>query len=213
MKLILLGAPGAGKGTQAEILSRELEIPIVSTGNILRKAIQEQTPLGVQASTYVASGALVPDVIVVGMLQDYLDKNGYVSGYILDGFPRNIQQAQTLDEMGIQIDGVINLCVDDGIVQQRLGGRNVCQNCGSSFHVINRPPIKMNVCDNCGGKLVIRKDDVPETLLERLRVYYAATEPLVAFYTAKGVLHVIDGNRPMKQITEDILSKLIYIAI
>lgn len=208
MKLILLGVPGAGKGTQAEILSKELNIPTVSTGNIIRNAIQAQTPWGIQAKIYVETGGLVPDQIVVGMLQEYLSQNSYVDGYILDGFPRNLQQARILEDMGIQISCVIDLQVHYETIQQRLANRKVCRNCGNSYHNINRPPLKRGVCDSCGGELITRKDDEPETILERLRVYYAATQQLVEFYAEKGVLLTICGDNSMEQITNDILSRL-----
>lgn len=206
MKLILLGAPGAGKGTQAEILSEKLGIPTVSTGNIIRAAIRDKTALGVEAQSYVDSGGLVPDIIVVRMLQEYLRENNCTDGYILDGFPRNVQQAQTLEEMGVSIDHVVNLCVDDETIRQRLGGRMVCSGCGCSYHIAYKPPQVANICDSCGSALIVRKDDTPETIDERLRVYHEATEPLVKYYGKKGILSMVNGSCSMNRITENILN-------
>lgn len=205
IKLILLGAPGAGKGTQAEILSDKLGIPTVSTGNIIRSAIRNQTPLGLKAKSYVDSGGLVPDMTVVQMLQEYLRENNCIDGYILDGFPRNVQQAQTLENMGISIDHVVNLCVDDDTIQERLGGRKVCADCGSSYHIKNKPPQVENICDSYNGALMARRDDTPETICERLRVYHEATEPLVHYYGEKGILSMINGSCNVSCITNQIL--------
>lgn len=208
MKLILLGAPGAGKGTQAEILSKELHIPTVSTGNIIRSAIQEKTPLGLEAKAFVESGGLVPDGIVVGMLQEYLSQNNYTDGYILDGFPRTIQQAKTLEDMGIRIERVVYLQADCETIQNRLAQRKVCRDCGNSYHLTNKPPLKNGVCDSCGGPLITRKDDQPETILERLKVYADTTEQLIEFYAQQGILLTIDGKNSMEQITSEILTHL-----
>ena len=194
MKLILLGAPGAGKGTQAEILCKRFGVPSISTGNILRAAIKDGTPTGVQAKSYIDAGQLVPDEVIIGILNERIIRDDCAKGYILDGVPRTIPQAVAMEEAGIQIDAVISIEIDDEIIVRRMGGRRVCESCGSSYHMVAVPPKVEGICDSCGGKLVQRKDDDPETVLSRLAVYHKATEPLKAFYSERGLLKAIDGN-------------------
>ena len=165
MKLILLGAPGAGKGTQAEILSRMLSIPTISTGNILRAAMKNGTPVGLRAKAYVESGKLVPDDVIIGIVNERLAEPDCKNGYILDGMPRTIPQAEALEQLGIEIDKVVNLLVEDSTIEARMAGRRVCAKCGASYHIKNKPSKVEGVCDRCGGELVIRKDDRPETVL------------------------------------------------
>lgn len=195
MKLILLGAPGAGKGTQAEILSRELGIPTISTGNILRAAMKNGTPVGLKAKEYVESGKLVPDDVIIGIVEERLAQPDCAGGYILDGMPRTIPQAEALEKAGIEIDAAVSIEISDQEIIQRMSGRRTCSECGTTFHVIANPPKTEGICDNCGGKLIIRKDDAPETVKARLDVYHAETEPLLAFYAQRGKLRSVD-NQP-----------------
>ncbi|MGM9663064.1 MAG: adenylate kinase [Oscillospiraceae bacterium] len=194
MRLILLGAPGAGKGTQAEILSKALAIPTISTGNILRAAIKDGTPTGLKAKAYMDAGQLVPDEVIIGIITERLAKDDCAKGYILDGVPRTIAQAEALEKAGIQFDAVVSIEIADEAIVKRMGGRRVCESCGSSYHLVAVPPKQEGVCDNCGGKLVQRKDDAPETVLSRLEVYHKETEPLKAFYAERGLLKAVDGN-------------------
>ena len=194
MKLILLGAPGAGKGTQAEILSRTLEIPTISTGNILRAAIKNGTPTGLKAKAYMDAGELVPDAVIIGIITERLEQDDCAKGYILDGVPRTIAQAEALENAGIHFDAVISIEIADEAIVSRMGGRRVCESCGSSYHIVAVPPKREGICDSCGGKLVQRKDDAPETVLSRLAVYHKETEPLKAFYAERGLLKAVDGN-------------------
>ena len=188
MKLILLGAPGAGKGTQAEILCDKLNIPTISTGNILRAAVKDGTPMGLKAKSYMDKGALVPDEVIVGIVKERLAAPDCANGFILDGMPRTIAQAEALEEMGVEIDKVVNLVVSDEEITRRMSGRRVCSACGASYHILNKKPAKEGVCDRCGGALVIRKDDEPATVLDRLKAYHEQTEPLVGFYRSRGKL-------------------------
>lgn len=208
MKLILFGAPGAGKGTQASAISEALHIPTVSTGNIIREAIAKGTEAGLKAKQYTEKGALVPDEIVVAMLSDRIAQSDCADGYILDGFPRTIPQAETLETMGVTIDRVISLEVDDGAIEERMSGRRVCPTCGESFHLKFNPPAKDGVCDKCGAALVQRVDDRAETVRERLNVYHAQTEPVKAFYEKSGKLVRIDGNGTVDGTTELIFQAL-----
>lgn len=208
MKLILFGAPGAGKGTQASAISEALHIPTVSTGNIIREAIAKGTEAGLKAKQYTEKGALVPDEIVVAMLSDRIAQSDCADGYILDGFPRTIPQAETLETMGVTIDRVISLEVDDGAIEERMSGRRVCPTCGESFHLKFNPPGKDGVCDKCGAALVQRVDDRAETVRERLNVYHAQTEPVKAFYEKSGKLVRIDGNGTVDGTTELIFQAL-----
>lgn len=188
MKLILLGAPGAGKGTQAELLSAKLNIPTISTGNILRAAIKEGTPTGLEAKRYMDEGKLVPDSVIIGIVADRLAQPDCVGGFILDGVPRTIGQAQALDDHGVTFDKVLSIEISDGEIEERMSGRRVCQSCGAPYHVKARPPKQEGVCDSCGGQLVQREDDKAETVRKRLEVYHAETEPLKGFYEGKGIL-------------------------
>lgn len=185
MKLILLGAPGAGKGTQAEIISKLYNIPIIGTGNIIREAIKSGSPLGVKFKSFTDKGLLVPDELVVEMVAERLKKADCNNGYILDGFPRTINQAEDFDQMGDKIDGVLCFEVSDEDVVNRMTGRRVCAKCGTPYHLEGKPPKKENICDLCGGELIVRIDDAPETVLERLKVYHEQTEPLAKFYNGK----------------------------
>ena len=188
MKLILLGAPGAGKGTQAEILSARLSIPTISTGNILRAAIKEGTPTGLEAKSYMDAGRLVPDSVIIGIVAERLGQPDCAGGFILDGVPRTIGQAEALDAAGIAFDKVLSIEISDGEIEERMSGRRVCQSCGAPYHVKARPPKVEGVCDACGGQLVQRADDAAETVRKRLEVYHAETEPLKGFYEGKGIL-------------------------
>lgn len=208
MKLILFGAPGAGKGTQASAISEALHIPTVSTGNIIREAIAKGTEAGLKARQYTERGALVPDEVVVKMLSDRISQSDCANGYILDGFPRTIPQAEALVAMGITIDSVISLEVDDGAIEERMSGRRVCPACGESFHLKFNPPAKEGVCDKCGAALVQRADDKAETVRERLRVYHAQTEPVKTFYEKLGKLVRIDGNGTVEKTTQLIFEGL-----
>ena len=208
MKLILFGAPGAGKGTQVSAISEALHIPTVSTGNIIREAIAKGTEAGLKARQYTDRGALVPDEVVVKMLSDRISQSDCANGYILDGFPRTIPQAEALVAMGITIDSVISLEVDDGAIEERMSGRRVCPACGESFHLKFNPPAKEGVCDKCGAALVQRADDKAETVRERLRVYHAQTEPVKTIYEKLGKLVRIDGNGTVEKTTQLIFEGL-----
>ena len=188
MKLILLGAPGAGKGTQAEILCDKLGIPTISTGNILRAAVKEGTPMGLKAKAFMDAGALVPDEVIVGIVKERLTQPDCANGFILDGMPRTIAQGEALEQMGVEIDKVINLVVSDEEITKRMSGRRVCGYCGASYHIVNKRPAVEGKCDRCGGELTIRKDDEPATVLDRLKAYHEQTEPLVEFYRQRGKL-------------------------
>lgn len=208
MKMILLGAPGVGKGTQAEIISDKYNIPQVSTGNILREAMKSGTEEGLRAKAFIESGQLVPDDVVIGILKDRIAKEDCAGGFILDGFPRTIAQAEALDRMGIEIDTVIDIEVDDEKIARRMSGRRVCEKCGSTYHLVHKQPREEGVCDRCAGALVQRKDDKPETVLERLAVYHAQTEPLIEFYKKQGKLTVINGDQPIESASADIFAVL-----
>ena len=201
MKIIFLGAPGAGKGTQAEIVSKKLAIPTVSTGNIIRAALKNGTPMGLQAKAYIEAGKLVPDDVVIGIIKDRLAENDCRNGFILDGFPRTIPQAEALDEMGIVIDRVIDIEVADEKIAKRMSGRRVCKACGNSYHLEYKKPAVDGVCDDCGGELVQRKDDAPETVLERLKVYHNETEPLKNYYEQQGKLVIVEGQEEVADTT------------
>lgn len=201
MNLILLGAPGAGKGTQAQVICEHLHIPTISTGNCLREAVHNGTEMGKAAKSYMDSGKLVPDEVVIGIIKDRLAQEDCKDGFILDGFPRTVPQAEALDKMGVEIDRVIDLEVSDEAILKRMSGRRVCQKCGASFHVDYKPSKKGEACDVCGGELIIRKDDKPETVRERLHVYHEQTEPLKGYYAAKGKLKVVEGQEDIKDTT------------
>lgn len=194
MKLILLGAPGAGKGTQAEVICNALNIPAISTGNIIREALRLGTEMGLKAKSFMDAGQLVPDDVVIGIIKERLAKDDCANGFILDGFPRTIPQAEALDAMGIIIDKVIDIEVPDEKIAARMSGRRVCKDCGASYHLEYKAPKSEGVCDACGGELVQRKDDAPETVLDRLAVYHEQTEPLKDFYSKKGILRIVEGQ-------------------
>jgi len=207
MKLILLGAPGAGKGTQAEVICGKLGIPAVSTGNIIREAMKNGTKAGLEAKSYVESGGLVPDEIVLEMLKERLAQDDCKNGYILDGFPRNLQQAEALDRMGIVIDKVISIEISDDAIVERLTGRRVCE-CGASYHTVYKPSKNGVTCDKCAGTLIIRKDDEPKTVLQRLKTYHELTEPLKEYYGKSGKLCTVDSQEDVKDTTKLTLAAL-----
>ena len=208
MKLIFLGAPGAGKGTQAEIIAAELKIPTISTGNIIREALANGTEMGLKAKSFIEAGKLVPDDVVIGIIKDRLAADDCNGGFILDGFPRTIPQAEALDKMGVIIDKVVDIDVPDENIVNRMSGRRVCKACGSSYHIENKKPRVEGVCDACGGELQIRKDDAPETVFDRLNVYHEQTEPLKDYYAKCGKLRSVEGTAPIKEITASILKVL-----
>ena len=208
MKLIFLGAPGAGKGTQAEIIAGKLNIPTISTGNIIREALANGTEMGLKAKAFIEAGKLVPDDVVIGIIKERLAEDDCNGGFILDGFPRTIPQAEALDNMGIIIDKVVDIDVPDENIVNRMSGRRVCKACGSSYHIENKKPKVEGVCDSCGGELQIRKDDAPETVLDRLNVYHEQTEPLKDFYAKCGKLRSVEGTVPITEITAAILKVL-----
>lgn len=208
MKLILLGAPGAGKGTQAEIICQQKNIPTISTGNILREALKNGTEMGLKAKSYMESGKLVPDEILIGIIKDRIQEPDCKNGFILDGFPRTIPQAEALDGMGAGIDAVLDIEVPDEDIVTRMSGRRVCEKCGSSYHVLYKQPKVEGKCDNCGGTLVQRKDDHPDTVKERLEVYHSQTEPLKEFYSKQGKLLVVHGQEKVEDTTRLVLEAL-----
>jgi len=208
MKLIFLGAPGAGKGTQAEYVCKEFGIPSISTGNILREAIAAKTELGLKAKSYMDGGNLVPDEVVISIIAERLKADDCKGGFLLDGFPRTIPQAEALDRMGIYMDKVVSIEVPDEAIVERMSGRRACLKCGATYHVVNKKPAKEGVCDNCGNELVVRTDDKPETVLSRLNTYHEQTEPLKDFYKSKGCLVTVDGTGSVSEITELILAQL-----
>ena len=201
MKLILLGAPGAGKGTQAEIICEKFNIPTISTGNILREAIKNGTEMGLKAKSYIDNGNLVPDDVVIGIIADRLNMDDCKNGFILDGFPRTIPQAEALDKMGIEIDCALSIEVADEKIMQRLSGRRVCGGCGASYHIDYKKPAKDGVCNVCGEALVQRNDDKPETIADRLAVYHKQTEPLKDYYKAAGKLKIVEGQEEVADTT------------
>ena len=194
MNLILLGAPGAGKGTQAEVICEHLHIPAVSTGNMIREALKNGTEMGLRAKSYMEEGKLVPDEVVIGIIKERLQQDDCKGGFILDGFPRTIPQAEALDSMGIVIDKVIDIEVPDEKIVERMSGRRVCEACGASYHLLYKKPEREGVCGKCGGALVQRKDDHPDTVKERLKVYHDQTEPLKAYYEKQGKLSIVTGQ-------------------
>ncbi len=208
MKLILLGAPGAGKGTQAEIIASKLAIPTISTGNILREAIKNGTPTGLKAKDFMDRGMLVPDEVIIGIVRERLSQPDCANGYILDGVPRTIPQAQALLDQGVEIDRVVSIEIADEVIEARMTGRRVCGSCGASYHIVANPPKKEGICNVCGSELVIRKDDKPETVRHRLEVYHNETEALKGFYEKLGKLRLVEGNQPIEDATRDILAAL-----
>ena len=208
MRLILLGAPGAGKGTQAEIISEKYNIPTISTGNIIRAALKNGTEMGLKAKSYIDAGELVPDNVVIGIIKERLSEADCKEGYILDGFPRTIPQAVALDDMGFVIDAALSIEVDDSEIVKRMSGRRVCEKCGASYHTEFKKPEVEGVCNLCGGKLVIRKDDEPETVKNRLNVYHEQTEPLKDFYKSCGKLIMVEGQDKVEDTTRLVLDAL-----
>lgn len=208
MKLILLGAPGAGKGTQAEIISEKYNIPTISTGNIIRAALKNGTEMGLKAKSFIDAGNLVPDDVVIGIIKERLSESDCANGYILDGFPRTIPQAQALDEMGFVIDAALSIEVADEEIVKRMSGRRVCEKCGASYHTEYKKPAKEGICNQCGAALVIRKDDEPETVLNRLNVYHEQTEPLKNYYKNCGKLLCAEGQERVEDTTRLVLAVL-----
>ena len=208
MKLILLGAPGAGKGTQAEIISEKYNIPTISTGNIIRAALKNGTEMGLKAKAYIDAGNLVPDDVVIGIIKERLNESDCANGYILDGFPRTIPQAEALDALGFEIDAALSIEVADEEIVKRMSGRRVCEKCGASYHTEFKKPQKDGVCNLCGAALVIRKDDEPETVKNRLNVYHEQTEPLKDYYKACGKLLCVEGQDKVEDTTRLVLSAL-----
>ena len=201
MNIIFLGPPGAGKGTQAETVSKTFAIPTISTGNIIRAAIKNGTEMGEKAKAFTEQGKLVPDEVVIGIIRERLAQPDCANGFILDGFPRTIPQAEALDSMGIAIDRVIDIDVPDDAIVARMSGRRVCKNCGASYHIEYKKPEKDGVCNDCGGELVTRADDEPQTVLERLRVYHKETEPLKDYYAKTGKLRTVKGQEKVEDTT------------
>lgn len=208
MKLILLGAPGAGKGTQAEILSERLSIPIISTGNILKEAVRNETELGKKAKGYMDCGKLVPDDVIIGIIKERLGEEDCAGGFILDGVPRTVAQADALEEMGVSVDKVISLEVPDSLILGRITGRRTCPKCGASYHIQFKAPAKEGICDRCGEKLVTRSDDEESTVRTRLQVYHETTEKLKDYYRAKGKLRTVDGQVSIADTTRATLAAL-----
>ena len=208
MNLILLGAPGAGKGTQAELLVEKLGIVTISTGNMLREAIANGTELGKQVKTYMDGGLLVPDELILGIIAERVTKPDCANGFILDGVPRTLAQAEALDAKGVRIDHVVSIEIDDSVIEGRMTGRRVCGKCGASYHVTANPPKAEGICDQCGSELMIRKDDAPETVRKRLKVYHETTEVLKDYYAKTGKLCLIEGNQSIEGALADILKAI-----
>lgn len=208
MKLMFLGAPGAGKGTQASLVSEKYSIPSISTGALLRAAISNQTKLGLEAKSYMDAGALVPDSVVVGIIKEKLQSDDCKNGFILDGFPRTVNQAEALDSMGIGIDLVIDIEIADEKIVERMSGRRVCSKCGATYHISYLPPKKVGICDNCSSELIMRSDDAPETVLSRLEVYHKQTEPLIDYYSKHGKMLVVDGTLSIEDANKIICTEI-----
>ncbi len=208
MNIILLGAPGAGKGTQGELISEKLRIPTISTGNMLREAMANGTELGKQVKKYMDGGSLVPDEIVLALMAERVAQPDCKNGFILDGVPRTLSQAQAIDAKGVRIDHVVSLEVDDDAIAGRMSGRRVCTHCGASYHIVNNPPKAEGICDLCGEKVAIRKDDEPETVKHRLEVYHASTEVLKDYYNRQGKLRLVCGDQPIEDTYRDILKAI-----
>ena len=212
MRAILMGPPGAGKGTQAAVLVERFQIPHISTGDMFRAAMKAGTPLGLKAKEYMDKGALVPDEVTIGIVKERLQQADCAKGFLLDGFPRTVAQADALDELlkelDISLDGVINIQVPDQILLERLTGRRICRQCGATYHVVFNPPAQDGICDKCGGELYQRSDDTLETAKNRLAVYYEQTEPLIEYYQRKGLLKNIRGDQDIDKVLQDILEAL-----
>ena len=205
MNIILLGAPGAGKGTQGELISAQLHIPTISTGNMLREAMANGSELGKQVKQYMESGALVPDEVIMSIVAERVAQPDCKEGFILDGVPRTLVQAQAIDAKGVRIDYVVSLEVEDKAIAERMAGRRVCTKCGASYHIVNNPTKTEGICDLCGSEVAIRKDDQPETVMHRLEVYHASTEVLKDYYKAQGKLCLVCGDQPIEDANRDIL--------
>ncbi len=208
MNLMFLGAPGAGKGTQAAFVSEKYNIPSVSTGVLLREAMAKGTELGLRAKSYMDAGALVPDELVIGIIKERLAEKDCANGFILDGFPRTVPQAQALDEMGVEMDLVISIEVADDAIVNRMGGRRLCSVCDTSYHLAHRPPKEEGKCDRCGGRLKLRADDKPEVVKRRLETYHKQTEPLKDYYGRKGKLCTVNGEGKIEDITAEIIAAI-----
>ncbi len=208
MNIIFLGAPGAGKGTQAEIVSERLSIPTISTGAMIREAVKAETEMGLAAKKFIEAGALVPDEVVIGIVGERLAKDDCAKGFILDGFPRTVPQAEALEKMGVQIDAVLSLEVADATIVERMSGRRVCDKCGASYHTKYLPSKDGVRCDKCGNALSIRRDDAPEVVLSRLEVYHSTTEPLKDYYAEAGVLKSVEGQERVEDTTALTLAAL-----
>ena len=208
MNLILLGAPGAGKGTQAELFVEKLGVVTISTGNMLREAIANGTELGKKAKQHMDAGSLVPDELILGIVADRVAQPDCSNGFILDGMPRTLAQAEALENMGVKIDHVVSIEVDDAVIEGRMTGRRVCPKCGASYHIVANPPKVDGICNACGSELSIRKDDAPETVRKRLEVYHATTEILKEFYGKLGRLSIVEGNQPIEKANEAILEAI-----
>lgn len=208
MKLIMLGAPGAGKGTQAAILSRMLNIPTISTGNILRAAVKNGTPVGLQAKRYMDAGQLVPDDVIIGIVAERLAEPDCQIGFILDGVPRTIPQAEAIEKAGIVLDAVVDIEIEDSVIEARMTGRRTCPACGATYHIVAAPPKQEGICDECGTPLVHRADDKLETVRARLEVYHRETEPLKDFYAQRGLLKTVENQPTIEENTQAILRVL-----
>ena len=208
MNLILLGAPGAGKGTQAELLTQKFSIPAISTGNMLREAMANGSELGKQLKQIMDSGCLVPDDVILSIVAERVAQSDCKNGFILDGVPRTLSQAEALDAAGVRIDHVVSIEIDDAVIEGRMTGRRVCGKCGASYHIVANPPKTEGICDLCGAELVIRKDDAPETVRHRLAVYHASTEVLKTYYAGQGKLRLVSGDQPIEDAFRDVLKAI-----
>ena len=208
MNLILLGAPGAGKGTQAELLTRQLSIPAISTGNMLREAMANGSALGQQVKKIMDEGSLVPDDVILDIVAERVAQDDCANGFILDGVPRTLAQAEALEARGIHIDHVISMEIDDSVIEGRMTGRRVCSKCGASYHIVANPPKAEGICDQCEGELIIRKDDAAETVRHRLEVYHTLTEVLKDFYAARDKLRLVEGNQSIERANQEILKAI-----
>ena len=208
MNIIMLGAPGAGKGTQAAVLCEHFGIPTISTGNMIREALKNGTEMGLKAKSFMDEGKLVPDEVVIGIVKERLSADDCKKGFILDGFPRTIPQAEALDNMGVEIQHVINIDISDEKIINRMSGRRACLNCGATYHIVYNPSKKEGICDTCGQQLVLRDDDKPETVKKRLSVYHDQTQPLIDYYKNEGILAEVDGTKDMEEVFQDIVNIL-----
>ena len=208
MNLILLGAPGAGKGTQAELLVQQLSIPAISTGNMLREAMANGSSLGQHIKKIMDEGSLVPDDVILDIVAERVARKDCAKGFILDGVPRTLAQAEALEARGIQIDHVISIEIDDDVIEGRMTGRRVCSKCGASYHIVANPPKAEGICDQCQGELIIRKDDAAETVRHRLEVYHNLTEVLKDFYAQRGKLRLVEGNQSIEGANREILKAI-----